>query len=429
VSGIATDVLIDRQMLTQVQRILRSQTFLGSATLRRLLSFLAEKAASGEADQLKEYTIAVDALEKPSSYDPRHDSAVRIQIGRLRQKLAEYYRTEGKDDPLIIDLPKGHHFKLTCGPRTAITTESAHSRSNSRAKQLLAWSAAPMWLILIFSLALAGYSIVTVRHTEAVSSPIDTRWTPDLEDLWRPFVATNRPMIIAIEDLLFAEFQTGAGSYYRDKAFNEWSGVLRSPAVRNLQKTLKNPNTQPSRYFTAFGEVNAAFLIGRVLGAREPNISVMKTSELSWQQLADNNVVFVGVRAFFDARLRAMPLPLELVSVNGGIRNLHPKPGEPELFLDRFSTAPTEEGEVYAIVTHLPGPLGNSEVESFMSNRAAGYVGAVQWFTDPNFARILVANLIKSYGKIPRYYQVVLKVEFKDQVPTKTSFVLSRELH
>lgn len=424
-SGIATDVLIDKQMLTQVERILRSQTLLGSATLKRLLRFLAEKSASGDADQLKEYTIAVDALEKPSSYDPRHDSAVRIQIGRLRQKLAEYYRTEGKDDLLIVDLPKGH-FKLTCRPRT--TTESATSRANSGAQRLLTWPAALMWLTLILALALGAYSIVRNRHAEAISSPIDIRWTPDLEELWQPFVATNRPMIVAIEDLLFAELQSGSGVYYRDKSLNEWDGVVASPGLKALRKALNGPNTQPSRYFTAFGEVNAAFLLGRVLGAREPNISVVKTSELSWQQLADNDVVFVGVRAFFDGRLRAMPLQLELVSDADGIRNLHPKPGEPEVFLDQFSTAPTEEGEVYALVTHLPGPLGASEVESFMSNRAAGYVGAVQWFTDPGFARILVADLVKSYGKVPHYYQVVLKVQFKDQVPTKTSFVLSREL-
>src|SRR5512142_1237755 len=100
----------------EVERILHSDTFRNSDVLRRLLRFLADKSISGEADQLKEYTIGIDALGKPSSYDPRQDSVVRIQVGRLRQKLAEYYRTEGKDDPIIVDLPKGR-FKLTCEPR------------------------------------------------------------------------------------------------------------------------------------------------------------------------------------------------------------------------------------------------------------------------------------------------------------------------
>jgi hypothetical protein len=290
------------------------------------------------------------------------------------------------------------------------------------------WVTAFVLLALVCAVAWGGYSIVRIRQAEAMSSPVDTKWTPDLEELWRPFVVTNRPTILAIEDPLFVELQKGSGIYYRDKSFDEWTGAFGSPGAKALREAFKNPTMQPSRYYTSFGEVNAAFLIGRLLGSRESNLSIVKTSELSWQQFADNNVVFVGVRAFFDGPLHSMPLQPELISVAEGVQNLSPKPGQPKMFSDRFSTAPTEEGEIYALVTHLPGPIGGSDVESFMSNRAAGYVGAVQCFTDPNFARILVANLKKADGKVPRYYQVVLKVQFKDEVPLKTSFVLSREL-
>src|SRR5271168_4935560 len=109
----------DKVLQSQVERILRSDEFRSSQVLRRLLKFLAEKSALGEADQLKEYAVAIDGLGKPHSYDPRHNSAVRIQVGRLRQKLAEYYRTEGKDDEFVVDLTRGR-FKLSCEPRCAI---------------------------------------------------------------------------------------------------------------------------------------------------------------------------------------------------------------------------------------------------------------------------------------------------------------------
>jgi hypothetical protein len=92
-------------------------------------------------------------------------------------------------------------------------------------------------------------------------------------------------------------------------------------------------------------------------------------------------------------------------------------------------TAPNEQGFVYALVTHLPGPLGSNDVESFTSNRSAGYVGAVQWFTDPSFARVLVTKLKETTGgRMPRYYQVLLKIKFKDDVPVETTYVLGREL-
>src|ERR1700712_1557868 len=104
---------------SQIDRILHSDEFRSCEVLRRLLAYLAEKAASGEADQLKEYVIAIEGLGKPSSYDPQHNSAVRIQVGRLRQKLAEYYRNEGINDPLLVDLPKGR-FRLVYERRQEI---------------------------------------------------------------------------------------------------------------------------------------------------------------------------------------------------------------------------------------------------------------------------------------------------------------------
>src|SRR5215472_19034862 len=96
----------------QVQRVVASKTFKTSEVHRNLLTYLAEKSLAGEAHNLKEYTVGLDVFGKPASYDPRQESVVRMHVGRLRQKLAEYYRTEGVEDPVIVDLPKGG-FALT----------------------------------------------------------------------------------------------------------------------------------------------------------------------------------------------------------------------------------------------------------------------------------------------------------------------------
>src|ERR1700761_2608877 len=92
---------------TQVHRIIQSKAFRTSEVHRNLLNYLAEKSLSGEADSLKEYTVGLDVFAKPSSYDPRQESVVRMHMARLRQKLGEYYRTEGLADPVIVEIPKG----------------------------------------------------------------------------------------------------------------------------------------------------------------------------------------------------------------------------------------------------------------------------------------------------------------------------------
>src|SRR4051812_27628438 len=99
----------------QIERMFRSKTFDTSEAQRRLLQYLAEKALSGDADRLKEYTVGIEAFGKPPTYDPQEDSIVRTQTGRLRAKLREYFAEEGKTDPVRVELPKGG-FKLVFRP-------------------------------------------------------------------------------------------------------------------------------------------------------------------------------------------------------------------------------------------------------------------------------------------------------------------------
>jgi hypothetical protein len=200
--------------------------------------------------------------------------------------------------------------------------------------------------------------------------------------------------------------------------------------MKNLSQSLGQANVQPSRYYTAFGEAEAAFHLGRLLGSQAQNISIMRTSQLSWHQIADNNIVFVGVQNLFFEQLQGMPVANELVANLEGIKNTHPAAGEPVFYKDEYVTAPTEQGVIYALVTHVTGPMGNNDVLSFTSIRSPGYVGAVRFFTNPDTAQMIVAQLKQANrGKTPRAYQVLLRVRFKDNVPTETSYVLNRILH
>jgi hypothetical protein len=433
----------------QVERILQSDALHGSEVLRRLLKFLADKSVAGESNNLKEYSIATDGLGKHFSYDPCHSSAVRLQVRRLREKLADYYRDEGLKDPVVIDLPKGR-FKLRfeyrpCAvtvpsqievplqPVPAAEMQTPPSIPQGPVRSLigrLPRLAFSLGAVLTVALAIGEYQQFKTANAKGTSISFPPGWDADMEDLWRPFITADRPLILAIEDPLFVELNGDTGIYYRDKTLNTWKDVKSSHKVGALSNALKITHIQPSRYYTAFGEVDSAFLIEKLLGPREQDISVVKTSDLSFRQLANDNVLFVGVQnLFFDEQAKAMPTEAQFQPVKEGIRNLHPGPNEPHLFADKYSTAPSEEGVAYALVTHFPGPLGGNDVESFTSSRSAGYVAAVKTFTDPVCARELVSNLRKSNGgRVPRYFQVLLKVTFKDEVPTEVTYVLGREL-
>jgi TolB-like protein len=96
----------------QLQRILSSTLFAQSARMRRFLRFAVERALDGQTDQLKEYVLGVEVFDRKSSYDPRVDPIVRVEARRLRAKLSSYYQSVGRDDEVIIELPKGNYAPL-----------------------------------------------------------------------------------------------------------------------------------------------------------------------------------------------------------------------------------------------------------------------------------------------------------------------------
>jgi hypothetical protein len=367
-------------------------------------------------------------------------------VGRLRQKLTDYYRHEGQHDPLVIDVPKGR-FKLryelrgkasapaewetdhASAPQENNELGRSRGASNPGARMRLPVAVAA-GVLLAISIG-AAYNTLKPAKAKATSVAYTPSWNADMEDLWRPFIATSRPMIVAIEDPLFVELDGKKGVYYRDKTLNSWQDVTTSPAINAVRAALKNREIAPSRYYTAFGEVDASFLIAKLLGSRVQNLSVLKTSDLSMRELADNNVVFVGIEnIFFRDQIQAAPVQLPFEPVHEGIRNVQPGANEPAVFLDQYSTAPAEEGIAYALVTHVPGPLGGNDVMSFTCSRSAGYVAAVKSFSDPGFVHTLVSRIkAAAGGHMPRYYQVLLKVKFTAEEPTEINYVSARELH
>ena len=104
----AVDPPIPAEAITaQLDRILASKGFANAGRLSRLLRYVVERTLAGEADQLKEYAVGVEVFDRDDKYDPRLDSIVRVEAGRLRSRLEESYNGEGATDEVRIALPRG----------------------------------------------------------------------------------------------------------------------------------------------------------------------------------------------------------------------------------------------------------------------------------------------------------------------------------
>jgi len=362
----------------QLERILQNKNLRLSEVQRRLLQYLADKSLAGQADDLKEYAIGIDAFGKPPSYDPRQESVVRMHVARLRQKLAEYYRTDGFEDPVIVDLPKGG-FKMTFEPRPepveplAPVGLGASGPAGRWLGKAARWGAA-----LLVVVGMAAYFSWRGSHAVRADLSLPAGWSPELQQLWLPLLSPSRPLAVCI----------AAPSY---------------------------------------GTATGAFRLGQFLGARKPDLLVTGGNQISMPEIAMDNVVFLGP-ASGNRQVQALPGYQQIVLEPDGIHNLDPRPGEPAFLSDRLSQDGQGVEESHALISHTPGLYGNGEILYLAGNQVSSVMAAVKAFTDPNIARTLVAKLRTPAGSIPHYYQVVLRVKSMDDMPVEISYMFHREL-
>jgi hypothetical protein len=93
----------------ELDAVLASGIFAKAPSLALLLQYVCTKYFDGQANQVKEYNIAVEALGRPPNFDPRRDSIIRVEAFRLRKRLKQYYENEGANRPLRIAIPSGQY--------------------------------------------------------------------------------------------------------------------------------------------------------------------------------------------------------------------------------------------------------------------------------------------------------------------------------
>lgn len=368
----------------QVRRILQSKAFRTSEVHRNLLNYLSDKSLSGQSDSLKEYTVGLDVFGKPDSFDPRQESVVRMHMARLRQKLTEYYRTEGPEDPVIVDLPKGG-FRVTFEPRAAEAGPEPAPQLSARMFQAnMLRTVALLGALLAVAVGVAAYFGVRLSQVEKKKTALSVpdAWTEELRELWSPLIAGDRPLVVVL--------------------------------------------ATESNNLTGLPTANGAFLLGQFLADRKQNVYLTGSDELSMPEISMGNVVFLGPMTS-SRQLAALPVHEELKLEANGIRNLHPAPGE-AAFLEDPGKKQGNIEESYALVTHAPGVNHKGDVLYLSGNHVSSVTAGVEAFTDANLAKTLVNAMRKPDGTLPRYYQIVLKVRSMDDTPVDVTYVMHREL-
>jgi hypothetical protein len=372
--------------------------------------------AQHSIDQLetppKEYQIATEVFGRPPDFDPRLDSTVRVQTGRLRAKLAEYYVGPGREGDLILSIPKGTYsvsFHHRNSPETAaagalpITPEQ--SVEGSRGHPALARRIVALCSMLALAIAaLAAY----LGRRIGVGSGLGEA-SSSARTFWQPFLAKRQLPLVIFSN---AEF-VGAPS--------ERAGMRYFNPATDSPKDIRDT-------YTGIGEAFAVHELDRVFAQFGREIRLKRSRLLTWDDARDSDLIFLGSTTE-NLPLRELPEQPDFVfrlsdsPAHKGeyeIVNTQPGPGELKVYGSSPGLPMTED---HALVALLPAPQAGYWVLILAGPTTLGTQGAADFVSQPETLGKLVNRLHIPNPANPVPFEAVIKVEISGGVPVHTEIV------
>jgi len=395
---------IDRQ----IERVIASPGLQNSEALCHLLRYLVSQRLDRPQDHVKEYQIAVDVLGRADSFDPRIDSAVRVQTSRLRNKLIEYYATTGLHDPVAIDIPKGAYSPVFhARPRQpeSIPEASGNRRLDAPAEGHVEWR----WIASVIGVAIVLAASLVVARTLAPGKSATPRAGDPVTVFWQGFLDSDaEPLVVFSNAEFVGRPETGL------RYFN---------AGRDAPEAVFD-------HYTGVGEVISVHQLDQVFHGLNRRFQLKRGRLLSWDDAQNRDLVFLGSPSE-NLSLRDLPLGrefrFEIVQAppragDLGIVNLHPAAGEPAVYFGSGQLPITED---YALVELVRGAAPAQSILLLAGTTTFGTQGAVEFVCNANRIRELLPR-IRAAGGALAPFTALLRIKVSRGVPVGSALVALR---
>lgn len=412
------------QFAKQIEVLVSSNTLHGSESLCKLLRYLAKHAMEDPGGRVKEYQIATEVFGRRPDFDPQSDSMIRVQVGRLRAKLSEYYSTEGAHDPIVVELPKGtYHLQFHRRSTSGVTERPAFVNVDPlapAASQLQTsaisdyWKLAAITLAILLATALVGLASLlnTRKLAPTVLAGASEPAPAEFEELWKPFIRSpQEPWLVFSNAPFIGRPETGMRYYNpsRDAGAEIWD------------------------HYTGVGEVLAVHELDQVFNLFHRRIRVKRGSLFSLDDVRNNDLIFLGspsenltlteipsTREFVFRRLTDGPRKGDL-----SIVNVHPREGEPQAVLATPSNEPLTED--YAVISFMPGLDPARSVMIFAGTTTFGTQGAVEYACHRISVHKLLSHLtLNKMGEV-NPFEALVRIKVARGVPVESELVAVRQ--
>jgi hypothetical protein len=414
-----------------VQRIVSSPHFQKSTRLRELLQYIAEQTLRGNAHELTEQHIGNALFHKPSDYSPLEDSSVRVHVRQLRLKLHEYFNEDGRNEAIVLEIPKGSYAPLF---RPVQKTETLPAAIEPRGIPALAW---PRWAMLPWALCVLltmacgvlAYRVIAHRGGPPVPPPAALSWP------FSQIFDSRHQTIIVVADSNYGmarilSSQPGSLDQYLHREFLQGPEASKIGAANaRLSEYLSNST------LTSFADVADVVALYRMAGPLETQVLVRYPRDLRLRDLDHNNYVFIGSPGS-NPWVTLLQDKLNFREAEGVVGNSakmfvnkNPLPGEQAQYEGLRWTGTM--GEDYATISLLPNATDDGSVLVLQGLQQEGTEAAGRFLADPVNQRQLMSALGISAGESHSqniWFEALIRSRTVSGAPNTTTLVAARRI-
>lgn len=415
-----------------VQRIVSSAPFQKSTRLRELLQYIVQESLRGNAHELTEQHIGNALFHKPSHYRPLEDSSVRVHVRQLRLKLHEYFNEDGRNEPIILEIPRGSYAPIFRAVQKAGPVAVA---MESKPIPVLAWrfrTKVPWVLcgILTVCCVVLAYRVTAHRTATAVVRPPSALSWP-----FSQIFDARHQTIIVVADSNYGmsrilASQAGSLDQYLRQEFLQGPEVSKIGAVDStLSEYISNSA------LTSFADVADVVSLYRMAGPLQSQVVVRYPRDLRMRDMDHNNYVFIGSPGS-NPWVTLLQDKLNFRESEGAVGrsakvfvNKNPLPGEQREYVGLRWTGTI--GEDYATISLLPNATHDGSVLALQGLQQEGTEAAGRFLADEVNRRQLMNALGISASDSPSqniWFEALIRSRTVSGTPNSTTLVAVRRI-
>lgn len=430
------------EIRSALELVLASNGFRKAERLARFLRFVCETTLNGEGAKLNEYLIAFEVFGRGDDYAPSEDSIVRRQAHSLRQKMQEYYGGEGAEAAIRIELPTGRyipHFVWSPSSLEILEPRVAEPGERLPPEPVKAWGrnvkiAAAAMAVVLF---VAGWAVGQRRN--AVSDRVTGAGvSPAMATLWSPWIANGGDALICFSSPLTTvvkQFSEALPPNVQPVRIG-----VNADQERRLREAFNlTPGgfiyLSPSVSQSKVGEAVGSIALVRFLTLAGIPTTAAQSRLMSWEDFRAYNLILLGhdeANRWVDPLLSKLPLRLGTNPTDKVRRiiNSGPEGNDPPEYYIKYPLQKGHSNDDYALVSMIAGIDGKHELLLVNGVNTEGTQMALHYMTDPVAMESLLALLKRQAPahRGPWHFQLVLRAEVHDKVPTRAELLLVKVL-